>query len=103
MGFFFEPFYPLEPEFRFILVDTLFDEILPVADAIDQSSEVMGDGDDCFGSAKSGFETTVFCAERTLAMGQALSAQAQGVGSSIVDFARGSTQYLTSADGVVWK
>ena len=68
-------------------MDTLFDVILSVAEhAIDQSSEVMGDGDDCFGSAESGSEATVFCSERTLAMGEALGAKAQGVGSSIVDF-----------------
>jgi hypothetical protein len=36
IGFFFEPFYPLQPEFKFILVNTLFDEILSIAEhAID--------------------------------------------------------------------
>jgi hypothetical protein len=49
-GFFFEPFYALEPEFKFILVDTLFDEILSVAEhPINQASEVVSHGNDRFG------------------------------------------------------
>ena len=78
-------------EFKFVLVDALVDVILSAAEyAIDQSSEMVSHGNDCFGSTESGFKATVFCSERALAISEALGAKSQGVGSSIVDFARGT-------------
>ena len=72
-------------------MDALFDVILSVAEhAIDQSGEMVSHGNDRFWSTESGFEAAVFCSERALAISEALGAKSQGVGSSIVDFARGT-------------
>ena len=78
-------------EFKFVLVDALFDVILSVAEhAIDQSSEMVSHGNDCFGSAESAFKAAVFCSERALAISEALGAKSQSVSRSIVDFAGGT-------------
>jgi hypothetical protein len=50
-------------------------------------------GDDCLGSTKSGFKTTVFCSQRTLAMCKALAQRrrvsaARLPGMSGIDFVR---------------
>jgi hypothetical protein len=53
---FFEPFDVLQPEFKFIVIDALFDVILPVAQhAVDEPSKMISYGNDCLGRTKSGF------------------------------------------------
>ena len=72
-------------------MNALFDVILSVVEhAIDQSSEMVSHGNDCFGSTESGFKAPVFCSERALAISEALGAKSQSVSRSIVDFARRS-------------
>jgi len=98
----FKPFEALETELDFVFGDSLFDVLAPVAQhSIHQTGKMVSPGNNGFGSAQAAFEAAVVCPERCLAVGQTLRAQPQRIGSSIVNFACGTTQHLTAADRVV--
>jgi hypothetical protein len=55
LSLFFEPFDALESEFLFVMLDAFFDILFSVAQhAVDQSSQMVGHGDDRIWSAKYG-------------------------------------------------
>jgi transposase len=98
----FKPFEALEAEFDFVFSNSLFEVLAPVAQhSIDQTGEMVSHGNNGFGSAQAAFEAAILCPERGLAVSQTLRAQPQRIGSSIVNFARGTTQHFAAADRVV--
>ena len=73
-------------KFAFVVLDTFFDVVFSVAQhSVNQARQVVSHRYDCFWSAKSGSQAAVLGSQRALAVSQALGAEAQGVGSTVVN------------------
>ena len=91
LSFFFKPFDALESEFLFVMLDAFFDIVLPIAQhAVDEPSQIVSHGDDSLWSAESGSQAPVLGSQGAFTVSQTLSTKPQGVGSKVVNLARGS-------------
>ena len=78
-------------EFFFVMLDALFEVVFSVAQySVNQSSQMVGHGDDGLWRAKSGAQAPILGPQGAFAVTQALSTQAQGVGGTVINLASGS-------------